>query len=345
MSSVVRQKTAGEDEWFHVSPRGEGRLRLLTDVGLVNVSADFIPSESFAEILTERQIEDLIGSNFPSIASAEKWAEIFFSLRAGNHHQSVRTAFNQIIVPVTRLREFRRSFSTWTTELKRGQAYLFAERPELLRELWQSAVLTLREYYFIQPFFPEGQRNDLPNAPTAAAQILRTPDAAAYFSQRLNGNSEIGGLTITYLDREIAPLRTPGGQFSNGVPATSTGRGGMDLLLIQRGRICAGEVKIRNDSELFDALLQSLWYASELATENQIHRIETVYREKLSDIELDKTGIDVVIFSIEQNSNTGDSTRESTIKLVNWINQKGKFDRLGTIYMLENDGDNWKRIG
>jgi len=342
MARVVRQQTADGDAWIHFSPKGKGKYRLLTEDGLSDLPDDFVLADNFAEELTQKQIADLIDSNFPRHKNSNEWSKIFSKLRAGDHHQCSRLDADQIIVPITRLREFRYSFSSWTMQLKRGQAFLFSEKPELLKELWQLSVSKLAEYRFVEPFFPAGQRKDLSETPTVIAEIRRTPQAQAYFKHKFCLNTEVCGMSLTYLDREIAPLRTPGGQFSGGQPATSTGCGGADLLLINRNRICVGEIKIRDDSELFDALLQGLWYASELATENQIERIKSVYSDKLYGVDLNDSGIDVVILSIDQKAS--DPTRKATIELVNWINEFGAFNRLGTVHLLENHGDDWRPI-
>jgi hypothetical protein len=344
MARVFRQQTADGDAWLHFSPNGKGKYRLLTEDGLSDLPDDFVLAANFAEVLTQKQIADLIDSNFPRHDSTSAWSDIFLKLHAGEHHQCSRPDADQIIVPITRLREFRRSFSSWTMELKRGQAFLFREKPQLLKELWKSSVLELAGYRFIEPFFPAGQRKDPSETPivTVIADIKRTSQAQAYFKHKFRLNTEVCGMSLTYLDREIAPLRTPGGQFSGGQPATSTGCGGADLLLINRNRICVGEIKIRDDSELFDALLQGLWYASELATKNQIERIKSVYSDKLNGVDLDASGIDVVILSIDQKAN--DQTRNATIELVNWINEFGNFNRLGTVHLLENHGDDWRPI-
>ncbi|HBJ38390.1 MAG TPA: hypothetical protein DDZ51_27285 [Planctomycetaceae bacterium] len=242
-------------------------------------------------------------------------------------------------VPITPFRSFRKSCS-FTKTRQREEAKRFAGDFNALRELWNSSVKLLETYEFDGPFHLN-RRKQLPPSPSKISAIGRTTDAAAYFEKLFQTPVDFLGQKFMYLDREIATLRTPKAKFSDGKSASTSGRGGMDLLLGCGRRVCAGEVKIRGDSELFGALLQVMWYGSEIATRNQITRIKQQY--PLNEVETDK--VDLAVFSIEQSGETKDKTRRITLEIVAKINDRNSgFSQLGQIHLFENIGDGWSRI-
>lgn len=250
----------------------------------------------------------------------------------------------QLIVPISPFRRYRKSIPKWTKTRQRLEAGHFTENFEELKDLWNSSVKAIEKYDF-NARFHGNRRKDLPPPSNSISEIKRTTDAASYFKKYLNSKSRFPDASFTYLDREIATLRTPKAFFSDGSSACTSGRGGMDLLLMSGQYVCAGEVKIRGDSELFGALLQVMWYGSEIATANQIARVKSQYTR--GDVEC--SGVDLAIFSIEQSKAkkypTKDPTRDSTLKVVAKINEeRSGFSRLHRIHLFENNGNEWLRI-
>jgi hypothetical protein len=87
-------------------------------------------------------------------------------------------------------------------------------------------------------------------------------------------------LRFRYVDFEVSPYRTTGGaRFLDGTSVKRSG-GGLDLLLTsEAGLPVIGEIKAPTDVDMFIALVQSLTYASELSTANQIKRLRKFYHE------------------------------------------------------------------
>jgi len=98
----------------------------------------------------------------------------------------------------------------------------------------------------------------------------------------LEGNNT-EGLSFKGVGYEVSPYTTTRSCFENGDSARSSGVGGMDVLLCSQGEPClpiVGEVKAKTEAvgPTF-ALVQSLKYAAELATESQWRRLRRVYEE------------------------------------------------------------------
>lgn len=332
MSTIEKIETADGLHWFHVNQQN---YRLLTEFGIVERDEVFTRAHASQIVLTAGQITEMMGGRaFAAWRNHDYWSEAYARLtRVTQDGYDVAAQNNPTpCVPKSKLRAYRKSFVSWDTPLKLGQAVMFAARPELLKSLWNQSIDKIQSYNF-QASFHNGGRNDLP-PPGQLGEIFNTTSAAAFIQKHGIG---VNGTDFRYLDREIAPLRTPGGVFEDGSPATSTGRGGMDLLLSIGSRICAGEVKVGNDSPLFDALLQVLWYASEIASDNQLRRIRDVYGIK----DMDQSKVDAVVISISQ---PDDLTRQATLSIVDAINNTDGWNRLGKVHLIENIEDEWKPI-
>lgn len=113
-------------------------------------------------------------------------------------------------------------------------------------------------------------------------------------------------LRFEYVDRELVLARMTGGvTYEDGSPATSGKR--VDLLLksTDGGIPVVGEVKIRGDKNPFYALIQSLMYAAELCTTNQLARVadhyETFERSTLLEDEDTLGLVDILIVLADYN--------------------------------------------
>ncbi|HIK92471.1 MAG TPA: hypothetical protein EYG03_10880 [Planctomycetes bacterium] len=112
-------------------------------------------------------------------------------------------------------------------------------------------------------------------------------------------NFEDPSLAGEFVDRELSPFRstsrTGPWRFENGESGRISGAGGLDLLLMMPdGRPVIGEVKAEGDSTLFFALVQSLMYAAELVTSNQMKRLDHAYGGRIK-LEVPGTA-DVILF-------------------------------------------------
>ncbi len=333
MSKVVRAENADGKFWYHLSARkDQNRYRRL----LVDGLSGPIDEPLVCDLeLSEAEVARLLGK-FPRLDQAAEWASLLGILEAGDYQPILSLEGQSVQVPRTRLRTFRFAFRDWTQRLKRSQARFFAENVDCLKELWNLSVKAMSAYNLQQPFH-EGARKTQSTECKDLSQIRNTLDAQSYFACNFGERSQLVDVPFQYLDREIAPLRTPNGHFVGGGAATSSGCGGMDVLASLDGKFCAGEIKVGNDSELFEALLQALWYGSELATDNQLARMKLHTRSNMQS----SSKINVAVFSINQRQ---DPTRADTLKVVNKINSGGGFTNLGKIYLFENVKDNWRYI-
>lgn len=86
------------------------------------------------------------------------------------------------------------------------------------------------------------------------------------------GKDDSEDYRFRYVEREISPLRAPG------VGRPDSGRGGIDYVARRlsggKEQPCLGEIKVKADQNAFYAFIQLLTYLSELATQQQVERIQ-----------------------------------------------------------------------
>lgn len=109
----------------------------------------------------------------------------------------------------------------------------------------------------------------------------------------------VGSHKLEYVEYEIYPFRTTQGCVENGKAATHAGSGGLDLLLASDlNGILPGIGEIKAGSENVGptfALVQSLMYASQMATHNQFGRLKKYYPGIFDSIEVDQPRVDVIV--------------------------------------------------
>lgn len=331
--------------WFHLSESKEKRIfRRLVGLGWESREID---STVFLDQKKSKKLKEIAGSERLPIAEISLWKKLFEKLEKESSADKLtlnerKTSKKVVTVPRTRLRSFRFQYRDWNQDFKRSMATFFSKDPTQLSFLWKNAVKALADYKCSDPFASD-KRKTLPTPPATIAGINNTLTAQSFFK---NGKPECLPPDIKYLDREIAPLTTRNG----GLSAIGTCRGGMDLLLargpIDKRRIGVGEIKVGEDSELFEAFLQAFWYASEVATRHQVKRLSDQYLEDFRGVHNENgfTPIDIFIFSINQNLRN-DLTYKATIKVVRKINGSPKdYPGLGKIYLYQNAGNNWQLI-
>lgn len=169
-------------------------------------------------------------------------------------------------------------YSSTRCHLCLAQEALRDNNPRILAERFGNSVEHFSRYSNIDESFYDNARISLPNH-TQLNAINGTIALTAF----LQGNAihQVNNqpiLSFRYVDREIVPARTTGRAcFENGEPSTNCRR--PDLLLANStdGFPIIAEVKVNNDRNPFYALIQLLMYAAELATENQIARLQRHY--------------------------------------------------------------------
>lgn len=128
---------------------------------------------------------------------------------------------------------------------------------------------------------PFHQRGD---APTSSRQAsLKLADQFAVTLHALKSVPVSGGLSFSYIDYDISPVRTTGNvRFESGASGADSGSGGADVLLVNAvdQTPIVGEIKAEHDTTLLLALIQSLTYAIELATPSQRERLSRTYPER-----------------------------------------------------------------
>ncbi len=117
---------------------------------------------------------------------------------------------------------------------------------------------------------------------------------------------------IEFVDYEIFPFRTTKSCCEDGKPATSSGSGGMDILLAStmNGVVvpAIGEIKAATETvgPTF-ALVQSLMYCAQLITKNQFLRLKTHYDTEFCNIDDQQPRMDLVILlEVDERLNRGD---------------------------------------
>ena len=111
---------------------------------------------------------------------------------------------------------------------------------------------------------------------------------------------EVDDLAFSMVDFEIFPFRTTRSCTERGEPATSAGSGGMDMLLavnIDDVTVPAvGEIKAdtENVGPTF-ALIQSLMYASQIATPNQFERLAERYPNVFGHLRDESPTVQIII--------------------------------------------------
>ena len=186
------------------------------------------------------------------------------------------------IVPVTPLRSLYR----YLRSVSGGRVAHFAaveerlgpvaglEPEQFLGHIINISVHRFATYHNQEPFVPEGaNRLAFGNGSHFARQLAeRWPH---------NGDGLAG---MQFVDYEVSPYRTTRSCFEDGVSASRSGQGGVDLLLSRDRQAVVGEIKASTETvgSTF-ALIQALTYAVELATDAQRARLMRHYEDRFPD--------------------------------------------------------------
>ncbi|MEI7729175.1 MAG: hypothetical protein WCO56_06370 [Verrucomicrobiota bacterium] len=110
-----------------------------------------------------------------------------------------------------------------------------------------------------------------------------------------------GALDFTPIDYEVSPYTTSNATFEDGHHGRKSGQGGVDLLLQSNDQAklpIIAEVKAPGDTNMFLALVQTLTYAVEFTTPNQLLRLKTSYEQQFKVLPADaKCDIYLIYFA------------------------------------------------
>ena len=181
-----------------------------------------------------------------------------------------------------------------------------------------------------------GERKELPQAPQRLSDVSTTDEFTAFLKQHgLRDEKTV----YTFVERELNPWSTRLGMFSNKLPATKSGRGGMDLLLQSEasGFPVVGEVKVKKDKNAFFALIQAMTYAVELSTPNQLNRLKTHFVE-FGQLEPRKAAVEIAILMVNP---VKDRTLDPVLQLIGKLNRRKKCLGMARLRLFKNSGEEW----
>lgn len=267
----VKLEGETEERWFHVSGGKANTIyRELPypfpeQIVFSNEERSF---ESLERLESNRlkEIGEDLGISYSKVPKEELgiWAKF-----AAQHDSPMEARRIIPITPIRKLYEFLRDDFD-VRGFREQLLQSFGNTTRDLIKLCQDSFNSYSMYENCDEGWPPTERTDLKN-PTDLAQVRNTNDLIAI----LKNEDGLPCLDYKYVTYELNPRRTSGRAiFDNGLPATSSGLGGIDVLLRSpKGAPVIGEIKINDDADPFYAIIQSLTYAIETATLNQLNRI------------------------------------------------------------------------
>lgn len=323
--------------WCHFSRKGETlKLRRIADGAIYELDSEDSEIEEWLTLAKCKQL--LPRQKSYSIDAVNVWSQILGILNDGQGTSVSRgnapSDGKATIVPVTRLRKYYGSMKVFEKAFFAAIADMYEQKPSLLENLWNDSRRQFLAYEN-QEAWVQGKRKPLPRFTGPLSDVSNTNEFTTFFKE--NGLTNSG---YKYVAREINPWNTRQGVFANDMPATKTGRGGMDLLLqTSDGFPVVGEVKVREDKNCLFALLQAMTYAVELSTRNQLKRLHLTYPEAFPALK-DDSPIEVAVIMVNP---VPDATRKSTISLIQALNQRNNCNGLGRVRLFQNSGERWKK--
>lgn len=141
--------------------------------------------------------------------------------------------------------------------------------------------------------FHESGRVDPPDPPTPFDELVKTLHFASHLVGRETEVADDPRLSFAYVDREIFPGRTRG--------KARMQKRTLDLLLVNlKDRTpIVGELKIRNDSLTYFALVQALMHVAELVSDLQRDRLSGHYPNARFGTVGDSPAIDLYVIAFE----------------------------------------------
>lgn len=234
-------------------------------------------------------------------------------------------------VPITSLRYFYEQSETRkvVASAQNGRQLLLRSLPML----WRDSVRHFESYDNDESF---NQPRD-PLLETPSDEFGRTNEVVASITAQ-------GGIDPqwSYVEREFSPRRTTGAKHENGTSASNTGAGGVDVLLRNAsGEPGIGEIKLRGDTCAAFALIQSLTYAAELATANQLRRLRK-HCPGFNDLTHDPEAVHALVLLVDPEN---DPTLGDTVLTARALNDAGLDSlRLRSVSVWRFSPEGWTRI-
>ena len=327
-------KLEGEQEfrWFHVSSRGDTTIYREIPYPFPTRIEFVLGTQSFE---SERKIEqhelneigELIQTPPSQVPLDEigTWAR--FAAEAENPTEAKK------VIPITKIRklyEFLRD-DIGHHDFQMSLLDSFSKTPQNLISMCVDSFKSFGLYENGTEGWTDTGRTELPNPqPLSDARNTGAVVAAMQLPQMTDP------ISATYVAYEVNPRRTSRAIFQNGLSATSSGLGGIDILLRRNDDTpVVGEIKVANDENPFYALIQSLTYAIELATPKQLARLREhgVYGTNPF-INYAGTCVDICVILV---NHTRSACLEQTKRLATEIVKELPF--IGEITFVKNEGD------
>ena len=335
-TGAARINTSTGPIWCHFSQQGDTlKLRRIIDGAIYEIDSEDSEVEEWLTLAKCKQL--LPQQDSYAIEAPNVWSRILGLLNVGQRapdaDRKATPTERPKVVPQTRLRKYYDSMKVFEKAFFAAIAEMYEKNPSLLEKLWNDSRRQFSTYENQQAWV-QSKRKSLPRFCGPLNDVSNTNEFTAFFMN--NGLADSG---YDYVSRELNPWNTRQGVFANDLPATKTGRGGMDLLLrTSEGLPVVGEVKVREDKNCFFALLQAMTYAVELSTPNQIKRLQLTYPNAFAALG-PNTVIEVAVIMVNP---VPDATRKSTIKLIQSLNKRQHCHGLGRIRLFQNSGERWK---
>ncbi len=233
-------------------------------------------------------------------------------------------------IPLTGLRSLYGMFDLFSSmDCHRAMAEeaLRDNNPGILADRFQRSVERFGRYSNIdEPFYPDRPaRKELPG-PEQIDSIAGTLSLTAFFKSAASAQViDNSNLDFFFVDRELVPARTTGNAvFENDEPSIRVRR--LDWLLVnaQDQLPIIAEVKVGNDKNPFYALMQLLMYAAELATPNQVARLQRHYPDRFAVPASDGTTRGPVLdaYIVLSNYNSRSGIRQEILETTNQLCQR-----------------------
>lgn len=328
-------KLSGETEerWFHVSGGGANTIyRELPypfpeQIVFRNKERSFESLERL-ESGKLKEIGEQLGISYSKVPKEELgiWAKF-----AAQYDSPTKAHRIIPITPIRKLYEFLRDDFD-VRGFREQLLQSFGKATGELIKLCEDSFKAYSMYENCDEGWPSTDRTPLKD-PTDLDQVRNTNDLIAI----LKNENGLPCLDYKYVTYELNPRRTSGRAiFDNGLPAASSGLGGIDVLLRSpEGAPVIGEIKIKDDADPFYATIQSLTYAIETATLHQLDRIRKYgVHDNNCFNKYHGEHVDICIILL---NHTKEDMIEASLKLGKEVVSKLSF--IGNFDIVKNDGN------
>lgn len=334
MIGAAKVITAAGPVWCHYSESANRIvLRRYVDGMIIQLEAGEHDIETIVPLAACKNLVHAASYSYGNVAV---WTAILQNLEAGigvreNVHDLAKTP---ITVPITEFRHFYDCMKFVDEPTHRNLANFYCDTPASLERLWNISRDNFASYDNPDGW-GQGERIDLPVSPELLSDVGDTEQFVSFVKR-----VPIPGLV--FVEREINPWRTRGGMFPNGLPATKSGRGGIDVLFqnSENGLPVISEIKVRTDKNAYFALIQAMTYAVEMSTDHQARRLKKHFAQHFSEIDPNHPRVEIALIMVNPDD---DPTRGVVRRLIGRLNQNAKCAGLGRVMMFENAGEKWKR--